>query len=85
VIIPGDELLRNSMPSSRFPTLRLEVVPNRDSFVYRDLYNVPMVRSICRGTLRYEGTFRGFSYMETHIAIVRLGKYYAGFEGPKTL
>jgi saccharopine dehydrogenase-like NADP-dependent oxidoreductase len=55
VQVKGDDLLRSTQPSNRFPTLRLEVVPNRDSLVYRDFYNVPDVHSICRGTLRYEG------------------------------
>lgn len=39
----------------RFPTMRLETLPNRDSLLYKDLYNIPDVHSICRGTLRYEG------------------------------
>ena len=53
--IPGHELLQSGSPSNRFPTLRLEVLPNRDALMYRSLYNVPKVTSICRGTLRYEG------------------------------
>lgn len=53
--VPGADLLRSTQSSERFPTMRLEVVPNRDSLTYRDLYNVPKVASICRGTLRYEG------------------------------
>lgn len=53
--IPGEELLLNAKASTRFPTLRLEVLPNRDSLSYREFYNVPHVHSICRGTLRYEG------------------------------
>ena len=53
--VPGDYLLKAGVPSSRFPTMRLEVLPNRNSLLYRDLYNVPEVHSICRGTLRYEG------------------------------
>jgi saccharopine dehydrogenase-like NADP-dependent oxidoreductase len=53
--VKGDDLLKAALPSNRFPTLRLEVLPNRDSLIYRDLYNVPDIHSICRGTLRYEG------------------------------
>jgi saccharopine dehydrogenase-like NADP-dependent oxidoreductase len=55
--VPGEELLLATTPSNRIPTLRLEVIPNRDSLSYRDLYGVPHVHSICRGTLRYEGTY----------------------------
>lgn len=53
--VPGEELLLSTTPSNRIPTLRLEVIPNRDSLSYRELYGVPHVHSICRGTLRYEG------------------------------
>lgn len=55
ISVKGEDLLRSATPSNRFPTLRMEVLPNRDSLMYRDLYNVPDVHSICRGTLRYEG------------------------------
>ena len=55
VSVPGELLLRHGRASRRFPTLRLEVLPNRDSLQYRELYRVPHVHSICRGTLRYEG------------------------------
>lgn len=55
VVVPGEQLLFSAMASDRFPTMRLEVLPNRDSLAYRDLYGVPDVHTICRGTLRYEG------------------------------
>ena len=35
--------------------MKLEVIPNRDSLAYRELYGVPNVTSIYRGTLRYVG------------------------------
>jgi saccharopine dehydrogenase-like NADP-dependent oxidoreductase len=35
--------------------MRLETLPNRDSLLYKDLYAIPDAKSICRGTLRYEG------------------------------
>jgi len=53
--VPGEMLLASATPSNRFPTMRLEVIPNRNSLEYRDLYGIPEVRSICRGTLRYQG------------------------------
>lgn len=53
--VPGERLLQSAQPCQRFPTLRLEVLPNRDSLSYRSLYKIPDVQSICRGTLRYEG------------------------------
>jgi saccharopine dehydrogenase-like NADP-dependent oxidoreductase len=53
--VPGEKLLVSATPSNRFPTMRLEVIPNRDSLEYRGLYGIPNVKSICRGTLRYQG------------------------------
>ena len=55
--IPGPDLLMSAEPSVRFPTMRLEALPNRDSLVYRELYGIPQAHSICRGTLRYEGIY----------------------------
>lgn len=53
--IPPGNLLQTAEPSKRFPTMRLEALPNRDSIKYRDVYGVKEVETICRGTLRYEG------------------------------
>ena len=50
--IPGEELLLSTTPTDRIPTLRLEVIPNRDSLTYKTLYGVPDAQTICRGTLR---------------------------------
>ena len=36
------------------PAFALEVLPNRDSLPYADLYGIPKVESMFRGTLRYE-------------------------------
>lgn len=55
ITVPGEKLLLSATPSKRFPTMRLEVLPNRNSLMYRDFYGIPQVHSICRGTLRYEG------------------------------
>jgi saccharopine dehydrogenase-like NADP-dependent oxidoreductase len=39
-----------------FPGIgELEVYPNRDSISYSDIYNIPEVSTIYRGTLRYKG------------------------------
>lgn len=53
--VPQGSLLQSAEVSTRFPTMRLEALPNRDSLKYRELYSVPDVSTICRGTLRYEG------------------------------
>ena len=33
---------------------RLEVLPNRNSLLYADLYGIPEARTVFRGTLRYQ-------------------------------
>jgi alpha-aminoadipic semialdehyde synthase len=54
--IAADKLLLSAVAcASVIPTMRLEVLPNRDSLLYRNLYDVEDVESIFRGTLRYEG------------------------------
>jgi saccharopine dehydrogenase-like NADP-dependent oxidoreductase len=55
--VPGEKLLSSATPSNRFPTMRLEVIPNRDSLEYKGLYGIPQAKSICRGTLRYQGDY----------------------------
>jgi alpha-aminoadipic semialdehyde synthase len=55
ILVPGEKLLLSASPSSRFPTMRMESLPNRNSLLYRDFYGIPEVKSLCRGTLRYEG------------------------------
>ena len=53
-VAPGS-LLQSAEASKRFPTMRLEALPNRDSVKYKEIYGVPDVTTLCRGTLRYEG------------------------------
>jgi hypothetical protein len=48
ISVPGEGLLRAAQPSTRFPTMRLEALPNRDSLIYRELYGIPSVRHIIR-------------------------------------
>lgn len=55
VEVPSEMLLRSAAPFEHFPTLKLEVLPNRDSLKYAQLYGVPDVKTIFRGTLRYQG------------------------------
>ena len=55
--VPGHKLLTEARPlgSDIWPTLRLEVLPNRDSTSYGTLYGIPDAQTCLRGTLRYEG------------------------------
>lgn len=55
VEIPTENLFKNPF-SINFPDVdKLEVYPNRDSLSYIDIYNIPEVKTIYRGTLRYKG------------------------------
>ncbi len=45
----------------------LEAYPNRDSLVYKDLFNLKKVKTMIRGTLRYPG------WSETWLQIIKLG------------
>jgi saccharopine dehydrogenase (NADP+, L-glutamate forming) len=51
----------------------LEVYPNRDSLLYREVYGLKNVPNIYRGTLRYRG------YCEAWNALVRIGLTDASF------
>ncbi len=45
----------------------LEAYPNRDSIIYRELFKIPNVETMIRGTLRYPG------WCETWLQLVKLG------------
>lgn len=52
----GGDLIRNEVRKLDFlPGFNLEGFPNRDSMVYKELYNIPDVHTMVRGTLRYQG------------------------------
>ncbi len=65
--IPGQELYKNHWPISVEGLGELEVYPNRDSILYKDLYGLKDVKTIFRGTLRYSG------WCETLEKIAQLG------------
>jgi len=44
--------------NSPYPALSLEDIPNRNSLIYKDIYNIPRVKNMYRGTLRYQGFSR---------------------------
>lgn len=48
-----------------FPAFALEVLPNRNSLIYGDLYGIENeALTIFRGTLRYEGTTMCFWFSQ---------------------
>ncbi len=53
--IPTENLFKNPL-QVMFPGVGLlDVYPNRDSLPYADLYGIPEVKTIFRGTFRYQG------------------------------
>jgi saccharopine dehydrogenase (NADP+, L-glutamate forming) len=55
VDVPGTELFSYHWPCEIVGFGELEVYPNRDSMPYVEIYGIPTVRSMFRGTLRYPG------------------------------
>eukprot|EP00977_Amphora_coffeiformis_P009708 scaffold2234_cov165-Amphora_coffeaeformis.AAC.7 len=54
--VQGNDLLNNARPFVEgWPEMGLEVLPNRDSLKYAEIYGIPETRTIFRGTLRYGG------------------------------
>ena len=65
VEIPTEKLFKNPM-IIEFPGLGpMEVYPNRDSLAYIDVYNIPEVETIFRGTFRYPNWCRIMDIMKT--------------------
>jgi alpha-aminoadipic semialdehyde synthase len=59
VDVPGHQLLDQARPfAAAWPELQLEVLPNRDSTKYSEIYGIPNARTMFRGTLRYRGFSR---------------------------
>ncbi len=54
VEIPGGELFKHHWPI-QIDSLQLETYTNRDCLGYIELYQIPEVRTLFRGTLRYPG------------------------------
>ncbi len=67
VDVPGPELFAHHWTCSVVGFGELEVYPNRDSLPYIEAYDIPTVRNMFRGTLRYPG------WCDTLKAIVDLG------------
>ncbi|MBE0634867.1 saccharopine dehydrogenase NADP-binding domain-containing protein, partial [Candidatus Bipolaricaulota bacterium] len=55
VDVPGPELFSYHWPCEIVGFGELEVYPNRDSMPYVEIYGIPTVTSMFRGTLRYPG------------------------------
>jgi saccharopine dehydrogenase (NADP+, L-glutamate forming) len=55
VDVPTKDLFKNPWKAD-FPSVGLlDIYPNRDSISYAEIYRIPEVKTICRGTFRYPG------------------------------
>lgn len=55
VFIPTADLFRNPLTVDFTGVGDLDIYPNRDSISYIDIYGIPEVRTMMRGTFRYPG------------------------------
>ncbi len=60
VDIPGEELFQNCRNEKVEGLGDFEMYPNRDSIIYRDIYELKDVKTLIRGTYRYPGWCRTF-------------------------
>ncbi len=80
--VPTEDLFKENFTID-FPEVgTLEVYPNRDSIQYIDIYGIPEVQTIFRGTLRYPGWCQTMDSMKkmkliTYDKIDLRGKSYA--------
>jgi len=80
--VPTEDLFKRTF-SIDFPEVgKLDVYPNRDSIQYIDIYDIPEVKTIFRGTLRYPGWCEIMDAMK-HMKLISydkinlIGKSYA--------
>ncbi len=66
-ILPYYEIFRRTWQVEVENVGRLEAYPNRDSLIYKKIFDLPEVKTMIRGTLRYPG------WSETWNQIVKLG------------
>jgi len=82
--VPTEDLFKNPLKVD-FPEVgKLEVYPNRDSIAYMDIYGIPEVKTIQRGTFRYIGWCETLDVMKklhliSYDKVNLAGKSYADF------
>ncbi len=82
--VPTEDLFKNPLKVD-FPEVgKMEVYPNRDSIAYMDIYGIPEVKTIQRGTFRYIGWCETLDVMKklkliSYDKVNLAGKSYADF------
>jgi len=54
IYVPTEDLFKNPMTTTVDGVGELDIYPNRDSLPYIDLYSIPEVKTMYRGTFRYK-------------------------------
>jgi len=70
--VPGEDLLASSKPFTLNNAFALDVLPNRDSTSFAELYGLAEAPSFFRGTFRYRG------FCERMLAVAQLGLLQQG-------
>jgi len=70
--VPGEELLAHARPMTLNNAFAFDVLPNRDSTAFAELYGLADAPSFFRGTLRYQG------FCQRMLALARLGLFEPG-------
>lgn len=84
VKVDAEDLFKNPFISA-FPEVgELQIYPNRDSLPYIDLYSIPEVKTMYRGTFRHKGWCESMDAIKAMNLISQkeydfTGKSYAGF------
>lgn len=63
--IPSENLFKNPLKIDFKGIGTLEVYPNRDSIAYSEMYNIPGVETLFRGTLRYPNWCESMDALKT--------------------
>jgi saccharopine dehydrogenase-like NADP-dependent oxidoreductase len=84
VYVPTQDLFKNPLKVDFTNVGQLEVYPNRDSISYIDIYGIPEVKTIQRGTFRFKGWCESIHAMKqlnliSYDKVNLEGKTYADF------
>jgi saccharopine dehydrogenase-like NADP-dependent oxidoreductase len=84
IYVPTQDLFKNPLQVNFTDVGQLEVYPNRDSIMYIDIYGIPEVKTIQRGTFRFKGWCETLHVMKqlnliSYDKVNLEGKTYADF------
>mmetsp|Transcript_71797 Transcript_71797/g.126776 ORF Transcript_71797/g.126776 Transcript_71797/m.126776 type:complete len:1110 (-) Transcript_71797:14-3343(-) len=78
--IQGEDLLRSGRPITINNAFALDVLPNRDSTSFAELYGLADAPTFFRGTLRYRGFCERMLAL-SHLGLLDAGRSFESYEG----